>query len=800
MADFLRENGVKWLWEKIKTLLSAKQDQLVSGTNIKTINGTSLLGSGDVTISGGDSTDDVDEGRLVWSNEDSPSTLIDIAYLNSNGNKIAGIPPSQIIVEYSSDGGATWRDSGMGDADKIRLTNTKVDGLTYIRPNNSIELNTQYQTRITIDLIQTNDAGTDVWATAFVLQKILLECTGTQEKDDHTLTIERQKYNSTTWETYKTSKFWGSPGWYSIAMDGRISGYPSSSYYRRFRLTWQLGDKYTNRADITHICFLSDKNVGVSSAKKSQYTQTGVPYLIDYQDTFVFPANIKATKFIPNGGKSTQVLKGDGSLEEESALVVASALDAEHAREADKADKLTTARKIGLTKGAVGTATNFDGSGDINIPVTKIDESILAWSETYAPFGTLFDNVMKIGGNNVLAFMPPSAITIEYSTDNGVTWLDYGVTDANKIKFVTPELGTYMLLLGRDSNSASANNRLRITLDFVAAGMRFTPSKIAIKYSALSSSNDDVYTKLSIEKYVNYNQDAWEEITDKEVTQPDWGTYILPSADWGYKSGNYRARLRCEVYRTADSVNKTSLTNIIIMATKIVSASNYAQNRHLYTFDYQQNVTFPAAITATKHITQGGTANQVVLGNGNLKEISDLIPITNADVEILLNNHIHSLNVTASGNDVNINVIESSKNGNNWETEDNDITIPLATTTSAGVMSKEDKAKLDGGNVAIDDDSGMPDLIGDYYDDVDMVAEISLRQYYQPLTEGCLYLMNAIEGGSQCIIMFIYRSDGCIPISTTNTNTMKASISGTTLKITGTDGSGELRIKQIKLK
>jgi hypothetical protein len=35
---------------------SAKQEQLVSGTNIKTINGSSILGSGDITISGGSGT------------------------------------------------------------------------------------------------------------------------------------------------------------------------------------------------------------------------------------------------------------------------------------------------------------------------------------------------------------------------------------------------------------------------------------------------------------------------------------------------------------------------------------------------------------------------------------------------------------------------------------------------------------------------------------------------------------------------------------------------------------------------
>ena len=37
-------------------LRQAKQDKLVSGTNIKTINGQSLLGNGDIVINGGEST------------------------------------------------------------------------------------------------------------------------------------------------------------------------------------------------------------------------------------------------------------------------------------------------------------------------------------------------------------------------------------------------------------------------------------------------------------------------------------------------------------------------------------------------------------------------------------------------------------------------------------------------------------------------------------------------------------------------------------------------------------------------
>lgn len=43
---------------KVNEIIDGKQDNLVSGTNIKTVNGNSLLGSGDITISGG----------VVWGN------------------------------------------------------------------------------------------------------------------------------------------------------------------------------------------------------------------------------------------------------------------------------------------------------------------------------------------------------------------------------------------------------------------------------------------------------------------------------------------------------------------------------------------------------------------------------------------------------------------------------------------------------------------------------------------------------------------------------------------------------------
>lgn len=55
MGKYLDSGGLSHLIDKIKTLVGTKQDTLVSGTNIKTINNESLLGSGNISVGGGGS-------------------------------------------------------------------------------------------------------------------------------------------------------------------------------------------------------------------------------------------------------------------------------------------------------------------------------------------------------------------------------------------------------------------------------------------------------------------------------------------------------------------------------------------------------------------------------------------------------------------------------------------------------------------------------------------------------------------------------------------------------------------------
>lgn len=490
---------------------------------------------------------------------------------------------------------------------------------------------------------------------------------------------------------------------------------------------------------------------------------------------------------------------------------------------AGKATKLATARTISLSGGAAGSVS-FDGSANRTLNVGSLYDTAFQYGTI--PNGnatglTLIDATEGKFVVNRLAFKRPEDILIEHSNDGGTTWDITNVTDESKVKLVSG-LGS-SFYLGNKSTGQTNQDKLRITI-YSSIGSTKLYSSWKRLYIYLSTSGAYVNGVNALWCTYEYSligsPDTWVSKGDYQVA--GWGGWNkLPAAvnNFGLKtnvaSSPYALRLtfwfegHAGGYenKTAANIQKIEMRGDTVYAN--YSGCKLPETGHLYDYDWQKNATFPANVTATKHITQGGTNQQVVLGNGNLKAISELSPITDADADILLDNHIHNINVKTNGNNVNISVIESSKNGNNWETEDNDIPIPLATPTSAGVMSKEDKAKLDG-NISIEPDSGMPDFIGDFeYSDVDYEAIIDLTTVdWINWVEGGLFMMNAEETWEedngdtsyhQCVVTFIYRSNGCIPISIVNTNKMTAKMSGMVITINLTEGTGEIRFKQIKL-
>jgi hypothetical protein len=103
------DNAVNSLYSGLS---ASKQDTLVSGTNIKTINGTSLLGSGDLTISGGGSIsyeESVLETDVVMSTSNLFYDIVSVSLsagtwlLNAHLTQVRGATTAETIVARLTD-------------------------------------------------------------------------------------------------------------------------------------------------------------------------------------------------------------------------------------------------------------------------------------------------------------------------------------------------------------------------------------------------------------------------------------------------------------------------------------------------------------------------------------------------------------------------------------------------------------------------------------------------------------------------------------------------------------------------
>lgn len=202
---------------------------------------------------------------------------------------------------------------------------------------------------------------------------------------------------------------------------------------------------------------------------------------------------------------------------------------------------------------------------------------------------------------NRLAFMPAKDITVEYSTNGGSTWLDYGLTDSQKQALVTTDHAVYV---GKKINSkATVNDKLRITIAASEGYTYFLLRKIQI----LASTGGATGTTVHIEKAMRGSETTFSTVATYDIGGwSGWNTIPYATAFGGSTGQTTNVGVLRFTFSLA-GVNADYNSNLLISKIRmfgdtswVTSGGSIAVNGHMYSYDINKNVTFPAKVTATE--------------------------------------------------------------------------------------------------------------------------------------------------------------------------------------------------------
>lgn len=288
---------------------------------------------------------------------------------------------------------------------------------------------------------------------------------------------------------------------------------------------------------------------------------------------------------------------------------------------AGKATKLATPRTITLVNAASGSV-NFDGSANVVLPVNGVKEAYLEWggrniSGSFRPLDAAL--VPELGANR-LAFGKAAGITIEYSRDSGATWIDYGADDYAKTALFST--GTNLVIGKADStNKATAAYMLRVTIDTDV----YPIYTILNKFVVYISTNGSTGCYCTIDASFEATPDTWNIFADKAPIS-GWSGYNIINVSglitYGNLPSSHYGKVRFTFGCTGGSDTYNGLQVLSIYGYGGVgwlTPSTMAKTGLLYSFDANQNATFPAKVKANGgfegNLTGSSTALKFVKSN-----------------------------------------------------------------------------------------------------------------------------------------------------------------------------------------
>ena len=272
---------------------------------------------------------------------------------------------------------------------------------------------------------------------------------------------------------------------------------------------------------------------------------------------------------------------------------------------AASATKLKTSRKIGLGTGVTGTATSFNGSANITIPVTEVKEAYLTWggkdlTNTFSPLDAALIEDLSA---NRLAGISSSKVVCERSTDAGSTWTTY----SNDAAFCTTSGSASN---GNTKTSQSVNNWHRITID-TQGSIYCQLKKIAILFTTEGASG----CKCKVETGDYSATTVWTE--QKTVSIDGWSGWNVINTDLTIGSADNGKIRYVRLTFSQTELNSNYNSSSTVMKLRFYSQnwwnapSTLAKTGHVYSYDASLNTTFPAKVTATEFEGSGASLTNI---------------------------------------------------------------------------------------------------------------------------------------------------------------------------------------------
>lgn len=324
---------------------------------------------------------------------------------------------------------------------------------------------------------------------------------------------------------------------------------------------------------------------------------------------------------------------------------------------AAKANQLTTARTIALGTGATGTATSFDGSSNITIPVTDVKDAYVTWGGK-----AIYNNISPDDagcvdefGHNKMAFLPANCIQVHYSTDGGSTWTDYGLTDAQKIQLVT--YGDVNCKSGKDTAATSSNvTNLKLRVRIAAAASTATGGsslytmwkKILINVTDPGSDCNMTFRYRTIANY-KAGTETWVNSGTTYTVRggSGWNSIPIPTS-WPDRFGGNFTNQTSQPGQVEFVFSNTKLgtwgdKKISASAFRMIGVTNWsmpsdmARTGNIYSFDTSKNVTFPANVKVGGSLQKGNYTYTLPSKNGTVAMTSDVPTVNDATLTIQKN-------------------------------------------------------------------------------------------------------------------------------------------------------------------